>query len=147
MEDQVKGGRFARIYGFSYEGNYYDLPRPALFLVHGEGDLVTQDPADPRLVPFPSRAPAPTSLTGIAAAGYDFADGLRVWSYDKGDYTIRMDVETGMFEDVLLDARFDGGGPGGLDARGMNARGMNARGMNARGMNARGMNARGGSSD
>jgi len=66
-----------------------------------------------------------------------------VWSYDKADYTIRMDVETGMFEDVLLGAMFDGGGPGGFDASGMNARGMNARGMNARGMNARGMNARG----
>jgi len=65
-----------------------------------------------------------------------------VWSYDKADYTIRMDVETGMFEDVLLAAML-GGGPGGMDSAGMNARGMNARGMNARGMNARGMNARG----
>ncbi len=73
---------------------------------------------------------------------FDFADELRVWSYDKADYTIRMDVETGMFEDVLL-AAMSGGGPGGMDSAGMNARGMNARGMNARGMNARGMNARG----
>ena len=31
----------ARIYSFSYEGAYYDLPRPALFLVHGQGLLVT----------------------------------------------------------------------------------------------------------
>lgn len=70
-----------------------------------------------------------------------------VWSYDKADYTIRMDVETGMFEDVLLAAMLGGSGgfdSAGMNARGMNARGMNARGMNARGMNARGMNARGG---
>jgi hypothetical protein len=150
LEQQLKDGRFARIYGFSYEGSYYDLPRPVLFLVHGDGDLVTREPPDP-YTPTGVRAPGPMSLTGLAAAGFDFADGLRVWSYDKADYTIRMDVETGMFEQVLLDAMFDGGTGGfdasGMNARGMNARGMNARGMNARGMNARGMNARGGSSD
>ncbi|MEW9805360.1 hypothetical protein ABUE31_05095 [Mesorhizobium sp. ZMM04-5] len=138
LEDQFEKGRFARIYGFSFEGTYYDLPRPIVFLVHGDGDLVSED-----LGSFgPARSPSPTSLTGLAAADFDFADGLRVWSYDKADYTIRMDVETGMFEDVLLAAMF-GGGPGGMDSAGMNARGMNARGMNARGMNARGMNARG----
>ena len=31
------GARFARIYGFTYEGNYYALPRPAVFLIHGPG--------------------------------------------------------------------------------------------------------------
>jgi hypothetical protein len=114
--------------------------------VHGDGELVAED-----LGTFSAaRSPSPTGLTGLAAADFDFADGLRVWSYDKADYTVRMDVETGMFEDVLLG--MFGGGPGGMEsagmnARGMNARGMNARGMNARGMNARGMNARGGNSD
>src|SRR5215470_13891245 len=32
------GATIARIYGFTYEGHYYDLSRPALFLVHGPGD-------------------------------------------------------------------------------------------------------------
>ena len=151
LEDQLTpDARFARIYGFSYEGSYYDLPKPVVFLVHGDGDLVTQEPPVPPIV-HAARAPGDSSRTGLAAAIFDFADGLRVWSYDQADYTIRMDVATGMFEQVLLDAMLDGG-PGGFDAagmnaRGMNARGMNARGMNARGMNARGMNARGGSSD
>lgn len=129
---------FARIYGFSFENFYYELPRPVLFLVHGTGELVSEDTGKFS----PARSPGATSITGLAATDFDFADGLRVWSYDKADYTIRMDVETGMFEDVLLAATL-GGGPGGMDAAGMNARGMNARGMNARGMNARGMNARG----
>jgi len=83
-------------------------------------------------------------------ADFQFADEVRVWSYDKADYTIRMDVDTGMFEDILLNAVLGGAGgleASGMNARGMNARGMNARGMNARGMNARGMNARGGSGD
>lgn len=138
LEEQLAAGRFARIYGFSFEGSYYDLPRPVIFLVHGDGELVAED-----LGKFsPARAPSPTGLTGLAAADFDFADGLRVWSYDKADYTVRMDVETGMFEDVLL-AAILGGGPGGMDAAGMSARGMSARGMSARGMSARGMSARG----
>ncbi|MBA3446356.1 MAG: hypothetical protein H0T56_01875 [Pseudaminobacter sp.] len=138
LEEQLQDSRFARIYGFSFEGTYYNLQNPVLFLVHGDGELVSEDTGSFSA----ARAPGATSLTGLAAADFDFADGLRVWSYDKADYTIRMDVETGMFEQVLLDAML-GGGPGGMDASGMNARGMNARGMNARGMNARGMNARG----
>src|SRR5260221_11112159 len=32
-----EGARLARIYGFSYEGRYYKLPSPQVFLVHGEG--------------------------------------------------------------------------------------------------------------
>src|SRR5688500_13624081 len=28
---------FARIYSFSFEGHYYNLPRPLLFLVYGHG--------------------------------------------------------------------------------------------------------------
>jgi len=143
LERQISGASFARIYGFSFEGTYYDLPRPTLFLVHGAGELVSEE-----IGRFAAaRSPSPSSLTGLAAADFDFADGLRVWSYDKADYTIRMDVETGMFEDVLLAAMLGGSGgfdSAGMNARGMNARGMNARGMNARGMNARGMNARGG---
>ena len=34
--------RFARIYGFTYEGQYYDLPRPTIFLVHGAGTEVNR---------------------------------------------------------------------------------------------------------
>ena len=34
---QGKDCKLARIYGFSYEGHYYDLAKPALFLVHGDG--------------------------------------------------------------------------------------------------------------
>jgi hypothetical protein len=142
LERQLFNGTLARIFGFSYEGTYYDLPRPAIFLVHGDGMPVNAGKDTAKGQDTPARAPGQTSLTGLAAADFDFADSLCVWSYDKADYTIRMDVETGMFEDVLLAAML-GGGPGGMDSAGMNARGMNARGMNARGMNARGMNARG----
>ena len=116
LEDQLaaKEAKIARIYGFSYEGTYYDLPRPALFLVHGPGLLVTNvSPKNSEGVGVPggSIAPGEPSLTGVAAADFQFADGLMVWSYDKADHTIRMDVETGEFEDVLLNMFFGGGGP------------------------------------
>ncbi|WP_274628242.1 hypothetical protein [Arvimicrobium flavum] len=144
---------FARIYGFSFEGFYYDLPWPVVFLVHGEGYPVSEARTGMFGTVRAARAPGDPSQTGLGQADFQFADDIMVWSYDKADYTIRMDVETGMFEDVLLAAML--GGPGdssgmnarGMNARGMNARGMNARGMNARGMNARGMNARGGNGD
>jgi hypothetical protein len=110
-DDDVKS-RFARIYSFSYEGTYFDLPRPMLFLVHGEGKLVTRPPPAAAANPHQSRAPAQPSVSGVAAADFEFADGLMVWSYDKADYTIRMDVETGMFEQVLLDACFGDGWDG-----------------------------------
>ena len=61
--------------------------------------------------PSSSIAPGEPSLTGVAAADFQFADGIRVWSYDKADHTIRMDVEAGEFEDVLLKMFFGGGGP------------------------------------
>ena len=109
---KVRNAVFARIYGFSYEGTYYDLPRPVLFLVHGEGKLVTRQPPGNAANPHPSRAPGQPSLSGVAAAEFEFADDIRVWSYDKADYTIRMDVETGMFEQVLLDMVFGDGGGG-----------------------------------
>src|SRR5260370_17794325 len=38
--------RLARIYAFSYEGHFYDLPKPAIFLVHGSA--VPVQPATPR---------------------------------------------------------------------------------------------------
>ncbi|WP_322097024.1 hypothetical protein, partial [Pelagibius sp.] len=34
--------RLARIYGFSYEGSYYKLDAPYVFLVHGEGEEINE---------------------------------------------------------------------------------------------------------
>jgi hypothetical protein len=111
LEDQLSDAIFARIFGFSYDGSYYDLRRPTLFLVHGDGHPLTEKdkdaiplPADPSNI---ARAPRDPSATGVSVANFQFADDIKVWSYDKADYTIRMDVETGMFEQVLLDAELD----------------------------------------
>jgi hypothetical protein len=133
--------KFARIYGFSYQGTYYDLPSPTVFLVHGDGD----DAAEAKLATGKHRARAPgePSLTGVAAAEFQFADDLRVWSYDRSDYTIRLDIDTGMFEDMLLDPFFGGDGGGGVSgARVSGARVSGARVSGARVSGARVSGAR-----
>ncbi|CUH44663.1 MULTISPECIES: pentapeptide repeat-containing protein [Ruegeria] len=103
VEKGEKGPRFAKIYGFAFEGTYYDMPEPVIFLVHGKGELVA-DPNKP--ADDASRAPQDPSIGGVAAADYQVADGIRVWRYDKSDQTMRMDVMTGQFEQVLLDIYF-----------------------------------------
>ncbi len=95
--------RFARIYGFSYEGTYYELPNPTLFLVHGDGESATDGNNPGNLASRTSNDP---SVSGVGAADFQIADDIRVWAYDKADYTIRMDVETGMIEQILLDVFF-----------------------------------------
>ncbi len=142
LENQLGGDvRFARIYGFSYEGTYYELPNPTLFLVHGEGESAT-DNAPPDQA---SRAPFDPSRSGVAAADFQFANDIMVWAYDKADYTIRMDVETGMFEQVLLDAFFDGGGPAvsGAKVSGAKVSGAKVSGAKVSGAKVSGAKARG----
>jgi hypothetical protein len=99
------GAGIARIYGFSYEGHYYDMAKPALFLVHGPGALA--DPPDGAGPQPPhrraARAPAEVDFGGVGATAKSFADDMMVWTYDKGDFSIRLDVETGTFEQILLD--------------------------------------------
>jgi hypothetical protein len=100
--DPARVPALARIYGFSYEGHYYDLARPAIFLVHGPGD----DPEAPRPTSDPrvSRAPADADRTGIAYTDRLFSEDIRVWSYDKSDISIRLDPESGPLEQILLQA-------------------------------------------
>ena len=110
LSDQLNAAnpRLARVYAFSYEGHYYDLPKPAIFLVHGAGTPVNFGPH--------SRSDVDTS--GVVAKEWEFADpppppppapDLVVWEYDKGDFSIRLDIETGPFEQILLAAALRGG--------------------------------------
>jgi hypothetical protein len=97
--------RFARIYGFSYEGHYYDLAKPAIFLVHGPGsDPEAWRPATTLPDARFDRAPSDADRSGIARTGTSFAEDMRVWSYDKGDFSLRLDPESGPLEQILLDA-------------------------------------------
>jgi hypothetical protein len=79
----------ARIYAFAYEGHYYELSKAVLFLVRGKGEDVTTSTVE---------------LTGVAASARRFAPDIKVWAYDKSDLSIRLDPETGTFEQILLEA-------------------------------------------
>ncbi|WP_170330455.1 hypothetical protein [Ruegeria arenilitoris] len=128
--------QFARIYGFAYEGTYYELPEPTVFLVHGDGEpAAAASGAD-------ARSPLDPSKSGVASADYQVSDGIRVWNYDKADYSIRMDVMTGMFEQVLLDLYFGDDSPAISGARVSGARVSGARVSGARVSGARVSGAR-----
>lgn len=99
------GAQLARIYGFSFEGHYYDLPKPVIMLVHGPGEQITTPP--PVVVPpVGPGAPGPTvDQAGEAARGWEFSADLVYWEYEKSDFSMRLDVEGGTLEQILLEAR------------------------------------------
>jgi hypothetical protein len=103
--DPDRSPRLARIYGFSFEGHYYDLAKPAIFLVHGPGnDPEAFRPDTARPNSRVDRAPADADRTGVGSSASSFSHDIRVWSYDKGDFSIRLDPESGPFEQILLQA-------------------------------------------
>ena len=93
LESQLidKEACLARIYGFSFEGQYTKLCRPSVFLVHGPGRSRLEN------------RPASVTTWGTEIKEFQFADDVRVWEMDKEDVTLRLDVETGFLTDVLLD--------------------------------------------
>ncbi|NIA70664.1 hypothetical protein HBA54_18865 [Pelagibius litoralis] len=89
LDPELKPG-LARIYGFSFEGSYYKLQAPYVFLVHGPGVDIKE----------------PTSVadTGIEMKDERFLEGVKMWSYDKVDFSVRIDIVSGWMEEILLDA-------------------------------------------
>jgi hypothetical protein len=99
----------ARIYGFSFEGHYYDLPKPSLFVVHGKGTLAEGPvPGISSVEQRYSRAPGSAERTGMGSQAGSFAGDIYAWSYDKGDFSVRLDPSTGTLEQILLDAELSG---------------------------------------
>lgn len=93
---------FARIYSFSFEGHYYNLPRPLLFLVYGDGAVNNaRRPEEPRVA---GGVPFNTKFIGIEAKDWIFSDDIRMWQVDKKDLAVCLDVEVGNYQEVLLDS-------------------------------------------
>jgi hypothetical protein len=99
----------ARIYAFALEGQYYELDSPTIFVVHGPG-------ADPEnLRPYDTSQPkrpigegaSDFDKIGVALPIGHFAQGMKVWSYDRSDYSVRLDMSSGMLEQILLAAEID----------------------------------------
>ena len=84
----AEDAHLARIYGFSHQGRYTALANAALFLVHGEGAEAGSGTLDAAAEPY---------ADGV------FAGDIRVWEYDRGDFSLRLDVESGPLERLLPD--------------------------------------------
>ncbi|WP_299967417.1 pentapeptide repeat-containing protein [uncultured Roseobacter sp.] len=127
-------GQFARIYGFTYDGIYFEIPAPVLMMVKGAG--VKCD-----TVPVPGPNPRDKK----------FYAELKAWIVKRDDETVRLDVEQGKFEDVLLSVGMDGvvgvSGARVSGARVSGARVSGARISGARVSGARISGARGDASD
>ena len=89
--------RFARIYSFSYEGQYYELPSPVLFLVYGQGTLV-DDSADKGFT---------IDNVGLAAKDWRFASDIRMWEVDDKAMSMCIDIESGTMKQMLLEPMFE----------------------------------------
>jgi len=129
--------QLAKVYGFAYEGTYYDLPTPVIFLVHGPGQSATEGNSPGNLA---SRAPNDPDKNGVGAADFQIANDIMVWNYDKADQTMRMDVMTGMLEQVLLDIYFGFDSPAisGAKVSGAKLSGAKVSGAKVSGAKARG---------
>lgn len=97
---QAAGACLARIYSFSYDGRYYELPRTVLFLVHGPGTSV-------RAAGAGDGSRTTLDASGVMAREWEFsaslADDIVYWEYDKGDFSLRMDIESGPLDQILLE--------------------------------------------
>ena len=137
LSNQAGGNAaFARIYGFSFEGHYYDLPRPVVMLVTGPGFPVAGLAGSP---------PAPPIVDSDEAARlWEFSGNLLQWNYDKKDVSIRLDLDSGTLEDILLARTLaDRSGASGSGAYGSGAYGSGAYGSGAYGSGAHGSGAYG----
>jgi len=150
QDDNRPQANLARIYAISYEGTFYNLPKPAIYLVHGPGRLVAGagkrrhtgrgETAAAAAVAAGAAAEAAAEAaagtaagaaagaaaeaaveavamavaedahlptvddTGVIAEDFDLESDVHVWEYDKGDFTLRIDIASGTFDDILLEA-------------------------------------------
>ena len=102
-----KDAGLARVYAFSFEGSLYELARPSLFLVHGGGLDPDAPPPVLEALDRLARSPGRLSRTGLGVHSGSFSMDLKVWAYDKGDFSMRLDVETGTLEHILLSTELD----------------------------------------
>jgi hypothetical protein len=96
-----KSACFARIYAFSYEGHNYDLPRPVIMLVHGDG-------IEPQGKTGQDAVAHDTDRSGVVSEDYHYNDDVRVWAYDQSDISMRIEVDSGSIADILLQSELAG---------------------------------------
>ena len=127
--------KLARIYAFSFEGAFYQLARPPIFLVHGLG------------IPVGNWGiPSTMDQAGVAGREWDFSgnglnNDLVYWEYEKGDFSIRLDPDAGPFEQILLQAALRSGG--GVSGAGVSGAGVSGAGVSGAGVSGTGVSGAG----
>jgi hypothetical protein len=91
LRSNVADKKLATVFGFEFEGHYYDLPKPAILLVHGE----------PK---------SPKNAGATVESDPKLMDDINVWSYDKADFSVLLDVSSGPLEEILLEKAVDDSG-------------------------------------
>jgi hypothetical protein len=136
--------KLARIFAFSFEGSMYELARPSLFLVHGLG-LDVDEPVPHEFLARLARSPGGVSSTGVGRQSGEFSLDMRVWIYDMGDFSMRLEVETGTFEQILLSAELDeeGWSSGGRSGSGRSGSGRSGSGRSGSGRSGSGRSGSG----
>ena len=102
--DAKEGVSLARVYAFTYLGNYFKLAEPLVFLVFGAGEPVPSGTAD-----------VEAGQLGVETHNVPFAAGIRVWAVDQLDMAVRIEIRVGWMKDLLLsemsgDSNMTGGG-------------------------------------
>jgi hypothetical protein len=145
LEQQINANdaKLARIYAFSFEGVFYQLPKPAIFVVHGQGHKVGS-----------WDGPSSTlDQAGVAAREWDFSKvtdpqdpDLLYWEYEKGDFSLRLDTEAGPLEQILLIATLRNGpvvSGAGVSGAGVSGAGVNGAGVSGAGVSGAGVSGAG----
>ena len=140
LRRQVRNGeaKVARIYAFSFEGCMYELTRPSLFIVHGPGEDPDAPPPSEEKYRRLARSPGRVTKSGVGLQDGSFSMDMKVWVYDKGDFSMRLDVETGTFERILLDAELDDEASGGRSSGGRSSGGRSSGGRSSGGRSSGG---------
>ena len=86
---QEPQGTIARIYAFAFQNEYVELASPALFVLYGRGSQVGANPVLDR--------------AGLSRLPDTLNPDLWVWTVERDDTTVRLDVMAGTFNRVLLD--------------------------------------------
>ena len=103
-----KHQQFVRIYSFSFEGHYYRLPRPLLFLLSGPGQRPDEDRKAEGM--FERHVAFSTKTSGTASRDWQFGDDIRVWAVDRKDLAVCLDVEVANYHELLLNSMVAGRG-------------------------------------
>jgi hypothetical protein len=148
----------ARIYAFSFEGAFYEIPKPPIFVVHGPGIAVgnwdipstlDQTGVAGRDWDFSGNHPQAGPAARVAGAGQPPAPApapyptidISYWEYEKGDFSLRLDVEAGPFEQILLQMALRGGG--GASGAGVSGAGVSGAGVSGAGVSGAGVSGAG----